>query len=125
MKKSLVYGFVMIVVISVSHAQNTRDVATPKPPRPQYQASKKEKKGLFSFLKKDKAGNYTTEEEERMALRKRLSATFKERAKTEYKANRRRKKEAKKGEKFHGHKRPPKKRPAGKQKFCKICKIKH
>ena len=35
--------------------QNTRNVAAPTPPKPQYQAVKKEKKGLFSFLRKDKS----------------------------------------------------------------------
>ena len=26
---------------------------------------------------------------------------------------------------YFGHRRPPKKRPLGKQKFCKTCRIKH
>lgn len=66
-----------------------------------------------------------TAEEEKIAFRKRVNEAYKKNAKTELKASKVKKREAKKGEQFHGHKRPPKKRPPGKQKFCKICKIKH
>ena len=113
------------MTIGYTYSQNTRSAEVAKTPRPQYQAAKKEKKSFFSFLKKEKASELKTSEEERLAFRKRVSQAYKENAKVEFKAKKVKKKEAKKGEKFHGHKRPPKKRPPGKQKFCKICKIKH
>ena len=116
----------MMVGCAISlKAQDTRNVASPTPPRPQYQAFKKEKKGLFGFLKKDKAPQQRTNEEELIAFRKRVSESYAESAKAEYKAKKLKRKEAKKGKQFHGHKRPPKKRPPGKQKFCKVCRIKH
>lgn len=113
---------VTLTVLSYAHAQDTRNVATPKP---QYQAFKKEKKSLFSFLKKEKKVELKTNEEERIAFRKRVSEAYRENAKAEYEVYKVKRKEAKKGERFHGHKRPPKKRPPGKQKFCKVCRIKH
>ena len=119
-------GFLFLFVFAVVvAAQDTRNVSTPTAPRPQYQAYKKEKKGLFGFLKKKETTELRSNEEELAAFRKRVSASYKENAKAEYKAYKVKKKEAKKGVKFHGHKRPPKKRPPGKQKFCKVCRIKH
>ena len=122
MKK--VYIFIITVCISCTAlAQNTRSTETPKPPKPQYQAVKKEKKGLFSFRKKNKKTNpyYSTKEEEIAAFRKKMKTVYKQKAKEE--------KLAKKPEysehSYFGHKRPPKKRPPGKQKFCKVCKMKH
>ena len=106
-------------------SQNTRTAESPKQPAPRYQAVKKEKKGLFSFLKKDKGLQAKTAEEERIAFRRRVSEAYKENAKEEYKADKLKWKEAKKGKQFHGHKRPPKKRKPGKQKFCKVCRIRH
>ena len=120
-------AFLLLFVLGLSvSAQDTRNVANPTPPKPQYQAYKKEKNGLFSFLKKEKKGPQTQTSAEAVAdFRKRVSASYKENAKDEYKAYKVKRKEAKKGKKFHGHKRPPKKRPPGKQKFCKVCRIKH
>ena len=98
-------------------AQSSRDVQAPKPPAPQYQSSKKQSKtkGFFKgmFERKEK-----TEVEK---FRDRVSDAYKENAK-----------EAKKGDKkryrdptYFGHRKPPKKRPPGKQKFCKQCGMKH
>ncbi|MEM6641342.1 MAG: hypothetical protein AAF616_00070 [Bacteroidota bacterium] len=106
--------------------QDTRSPETYKPPKPQYQAFKKEKKGLFSFLKRDKPQTELRSlEDERADFRRRVSQAYRENEKTNIKAERVKMKEAKKGESFYGHKRPPKKRPPGKQKFCRVCKIKH
>lgn len=112
----------MLIAPFFGLAQNTRNVEAPTPPKPMYQSAKKEKKGLFAFLKKDKRKTNTTEVE---AFRARLNDVYKERAKSEYKADKIEKRQAKKGENFFGHKRPPKKRPAGKQKFCKVCQLRH
>ncbi|WP_425390877.1 hypothetical protein [Ekhidna sp.] len=124
MRKSLLILFV-ISITCVSYAQDTRSAEVRKPPRPQYQATKKEKKGFFDFFKKDKKAELKTSQEELIAFRKRVSKAYAENAKVERKVVKHKKREAKKGEKFHGHKRPPKKRPPGKQKFCKVCRIKH
>ncbi len=93
--------------------------------KPRFGFYKKEKKRFLGFLKKENEANYKTHQEELLALRARVSKAQKENAKEEYRAYRVKNKEAKKGVQFHGHKRPPKKRPPRKQKFCKICKIKH
>ncbi len=111
-----------IGVTGVLFGQNTRNTEAPKPPRPQYQAVKKEKKGFFSFLKKKQTNAFTsTKEEEVAAFRKKMKLVQKKKAKEA--------KLAKKPEysdpSYFGHKRPPKKRPPGKQKFCKVCKMKH
>jgi len=112
-------------LLDFATAQNTRNTSTEKPPKPQYPAVKKEKKGFFGFLKKEKNIQYKTSEEELIAFRKRVSESYGENAKIQQKVHKVKRKEAKKGEPFHGHKRPPKKRPPGKQKFCKVCRIKH
>ena len=120
----ILLALILLSVYSISNAQDTRSPDAYKPPKAQYQ-TKKEKKGFFSFLKRDKKMELKTAEEESIAFRSRVSKAYKENAKTEYKAEKVKRKEAKKGESFYGHKRPPKKRPPGKQKFCKVCKIKH
>ncbi|MBC6401467.1 MAG: hypothetical protein GDA51_12300 [Ekhidna sp.] len=106
-------------------AQDTRNASPINSTKPKYQVVKKEKKGLFGFLKKDKDTLYKTYEEELVSFRKRVSESYKENAKVDHKVSKVKRKETKRGEPFHGHKRPPKKRPPGKQKFCKVCKIKH
>jgi len=125
MNKFLLVIIICLLAAGALSAQNTRTAEIPKQPKPQYQAVKKEKKGLFSFLKKKDKPQLKFSEEERLAFRKRVSKAYAENAKIERKADKIKRKEAKRGEKFHGHKRPPKKRPPGKQKFCKVCRIKH
>ena len=98
-----------------SVAQNTRSTETLKPPRPAYQSAKKEKKGMFAFLKKEKPKNEVAE------FRARLKKVYKQKAKEEKLSEKPRYSDPS----YFGHKRPPKKRPVGKQKFCKECKIKH
>ncbi|MEQ9305892.1 MAG: hypothetical protein RJQ14_18405 [Marinoscillum sp.] len=124
MKKNCLI-LLVVCFATFSYAQDTRSAEVRKPPRPQYQAVKKEKKGFFDFLKKDKSKELKTSEEELVAFRKRVSKAYAENAKVDRKVQKVKKREAKKGEKFHGHKRPPKKRPPGKQKFCNVCKMKH
>ena len=116
----------MICFTGVCVAQNTRNPDAYKPPKPQYQSAKKEKKGLFGFLKKSrKKPELKTAAEESQDFRKRVNQAYAQNEKTLIKAERVKMKEAKKGKSFFGHKKPPKKRPPGKQKFCKVCKIKH
>lgn len=122
MKK--VYLIIFVIGISgVALGQNTRSTETPKPPRPQYQAVKKEKKSVFAFLKKKKKTSpfYSTKEEEVAAFRKKMKTVYKQKAKEEKLAQ----KPEYSDPSYFGHKRPPKKRPPGKQKFCKVCKMKH
>ncbi len=107
---------IFLVVSFCGYSQNTRNVATPKPPAPQYQSAKKQKKGFFSFLKRKKSKKSDIE-----AFRDRISAVYKQREKEERKAD----KPQYTDSSYFGHKRPPKKRPPGKQKFCKVCRIKH
>lgn len=109
---------VMACIVSTAAAQNTRSTEAPKPPRPTYQASKKEKKGAFAFLKKKKKNQGKDEVAE---FRSRLQKVYKEKAKEERLADKPRYKDPT----YFGHKKKPKKRPVGKQKFCKVCKIKH
>ncbi len=117
-------GIICILIMAfsiITFAQDTRNVDSPKPPRPAYQAYKKEKKGFFAFLKKDNSSQLKSAEEEKAAFRARIKKVSREKAKEQNKIDRmERKKDG-----YFGHKRPPKKRPPGKQKFCKVCKIKH
>ena len=106
---------------TIARAQNTRDTEAPRTPRPQYQAFKKEKKSVFSFLKKRKKIEFKTNQEEVADFRARIRQVNREKIREERKAN----KPQFTNHEYFGHKRPPKKRPPGKQKFCKVCKIKH
>lgn len=123
------HKFLVIILIlsaGVCLGQNTRNTEAPKPPRPQYQATKVEKKGFLSFLKKkDRGIQRTSNQSEIQQFRANVAQRQREKAKIEYKLAKVERKEAKKGKSFFGHKKPPKKRPPGKQKFCKICRIKH
>lgn len=107
--------------MTLCHAQDTRNIDSYRPPRPQYQAYKKEKKGLFAFLKKNNSRQLKTVEEETAAFRARVQKVNRERIKQQNRID----KIERKKDGYFGHKRPPKKRPPGKQKFCKICRIKH
>ena len=116
---------ILLAICYVGLGQDTRSPEAYKPPKAQYQSTKKKKSGFFSFLKRDQKSELKTAAEESEAFRSRVSKAYKQNAKEEEKAEKLKRKEAKKGESFYGHKRPPKKRPPGKQKFCKVCKIKH
>lgn len=99
----------------IAKAQSTRDVSMPKPPPPQYQSVKKKDRFSFSnlFGKKEK-----TDVEE---FRERVSENYKKNAKERRKADKVRYKDPT----YFGHRKPPKKRPVGKQKFCKQCGMTH
>ncbi len=118
-KQVLLAGFVLVSMIGFG--QNTRSTEAPKP---QYQAQKTEKKGLFKFFKKKGVQRSTTRTEVK-DFRASVARRQREKAKIDYKLAKVERKEAKKGQSFFGHKRPPKKRPPGKQKFCKVCRLRH
>ncbi len=120
MKKIIVYS-ILFTLAAVVIAQNTRSTETRQPPKAQYQSVKKEKKSIFQKKKKSNQLAVTSREEFRANVQKRQ----REKAKIQYKIAKVERKEAKKGVSFFRHKRPPKKRPVGKQKFCKVCKMKH
>lgn len=119
------YGLIVWMILGfvlVGRTQSTRDVTTPKPPSPTYQAFKKEKKGfLFGMFKKKKKVVFKTQAEEVADFRDRMEQVYKEKAKAE--------KEAQKPQYsnplYFGHKKPPKKRKNGKKKFCKECGLWH
>ncbi|MEM0941631.1 MAG: hypothetical protein AAGI25_17870 [Bacteroidota bacterium] len=114
-------SFCLVLLMTLCHAQNTRNIDSSRPPMPQYQAFKKEKKGLFAFLTKNNSRQLKTAEEESAAFRTRIQKVNREKIKKQKKMD----KMERKKDGYFGHKRPPKKRPPGKQKFCKVCKIKH
>ncbi len=116
---------ILILGVFLCVGQNTRSAETPKQPLPRYQASKVEKKGLFKSSKKNNTANKSTVKSEVEDFRANVLKRQKANAKKEYKLAKVERREAKKGKSFFGHKRPPKKRPPGKQKFCKVCRLKH
>jgi len=105
--------FVLIAAGWEATAQSSRDITTPQQQGAQYN-SKQTSKGR----KKVRADKYD-----------RLQKEYDERMKDNLKEN---KKEARLMEKpqysdpsYFGHKRPPKKRPVGRRKFCSECGIVH
>jgi hypothetical protein len=76
--------------------------------------------------------DYAPKEKSRKKSRKRTynaEEDFDNRMKAAVKANNKAEKEMLKPQysdfTYFGHKRPPKKRPPGKMKFCKVCEIRH
>lgn len=113
----LMFGLVCVLGISGAHAQSTRDVNTkPTAPAPKYQAQKKQKKGffLFNIFKKKPQSDIA-------AFRARMEETSRKRLKEMKKA----KDPQYSDPTYFGHKKPPKKRPPGKMKFCKECGMRH
>ena len=108
----------MVGMVSVGFGQSTRDDA-PKPPAPKYQAFKKQKKKFFLFriFKKKQS-----DADEVAEFRKRVQERVEARAIEEEKAS---KKPQYTNPLYFGHKKPPKKRPPGKKKFCKECGLWH
>ncbi|MEM9324754.1 MAG: hypothetical protein AAGA85_03825 [Bacteroidota bacterium] len=111
--------FFLLLFLSLSFtaatAQTTRDVAPPKAPEAQWQSTKKKSGGFLGISLKKKPKTH----------REVYEARIKQVAKDN-------KKEAKILEKpqysdptYFGHKKPPKKRPAHKMKYCKVCQIRH
>ena len=107
----------LVILISgfyLSKAQSSRDVDRPTPPKPVYQAEK-QKKGLKKILSKKK------DKSELEKFRERMAEVRKEKRKEEKLAQ----KPQYTNPLYFGHKKPPKKRPLGKQKYCKVCQLKH
>ncbi|WP_421871408.1 hypothetical protein [Marinoscillum sp.] len=119
------YGLIVLMVfgfVLMGEAQSTRDVTSPKPPAPKYQAFKKEKKGfLWGLFKKKKKTEIKTHAEEVADFRKRMAEVQKQKAKAAKEAD----KPQYTNPLYFGHKKPPKKRPNGKKKFCKECGLWH
>ncbi len=102
-------------------AQNTRNTEMPKLSGIQHQTSKIENKRLFKSSKKKNKIRRSTPKSEVEEFRARLKKVYKKKRKEEKLADKKRYKE----HGYFGHKKPPKKRPPGRQKFCKVCRIKH
>ena len=115
-----IFFFVSIISIEVSAQKNKEKQNEPQPNSidPAYaeerfvpKASKKKKKfGLTYEARNDFEG--------------RMEKNWKEREKEEKNISGRRKAD-KSQPPYFGHKRPPKIRPQGKRKVCKVCGIKH
>jgi hypothetical protein len=108
-------AFAFLIFLSwQAAAQSSREVATPQKQGSQYNSTQKIKK-----VKKRKKGNQKDQ----------LIAEYEQRMKDNAKAYNKAAKEMEKPQysdpSYFGHKRPPKKRPVGKRKFCKECGIVH
>jgi len=114
MKKLLLSAVLICALAVVGNGQDTRN--TRKPNAPVYQSQKKKEKKSISLRKL-----FEKEKTDQEEFRERLKQVYKQKAKEEKLAE----KPQYSNPLYFGHKKPPKKRPAGKQKFCKICKIKH
>lgn len=119
---TILFPLVLFLFSADVKAQTTKDVGRePAVPAPQYQAAKK-KTGFFAFFgrifgKKQGGLNYEDPKDTKRRMRK---------------LRRKKRREARMSRKpqyndplYFGHKRPPKKRPLGKRKFCEVCQIKH
>lgn len=107
----------------VSFGQSTRDVKPKDPPPPAYQATKKTEKGFLGIFKKkeEKTVFNKSREEELAEFRAKMKDVYKEKAKEQKKAE----DPQYSNPLYFGHKKPPKKRPPDKMKFCKQCGLKH
>lgn len=114
------YLFILLCISGVLKAQNTRTDKRSSP-YTYSEFDKKEKKGFLFFKKKEKPIAFYSYEEEVLAFRKRMKKAQKQHAKEEKMAERPEYADPA----FFGHKRIPKRRKPGKQKFCKKCGIKH
>ncbi|WP_258103329.1 hypothetical protein [Marinoscillum sp. MHG1-6] len=117
--RSILFFTFILIFILLTEAQTTRDVEPIKPPAPAYQSQKKQEKNFFSrIFQKENSATY---DEDVIEFRERMKDVQKKK-----------KKEAKLAEKpqysnplYFGHKKPPKKRPVGKRKFCDECGLVH
>ena len=98
----------------VGYSQNTRSEKNPYSNDIKNYKIKKEKKNIFPILRRKEK----TEIEE---FRRRVQKAYRENEKI----SRELEKPRYANPLYFGHRRPPKKRPLGKQKFCKTCRIKH
>ncbi|MEQ8582386.1 MAG: hypothetical protein RIC30_02090 [Marinoscillum sp.] len=119
--KVVIFSFFVFGLVVCGSGQSTRDVSAPRPPSARYQSTKKEKKAFFLFKVFKKKDRQLTGEEEIAEFRKRIANTTRKKAKMEKKAS----KPQYADPLYFGHKKPPKKRPNGKKKFCKECGLTH
>ncbi|VXD13504.1 conserved hypothetical protein [Marinoscillum sp. 108] len=119
--KVVIFSFFIFGLVVCGFSQSTRDVNAPKPPSARYQSSKKAKKQFFLFRVFKKKDRQLTGAEEVAEFRKRIANTTRKKAKMEKKAA----KPQYSDPLYFGHKKPPKKRPNGKKKFCKECGLTH
>lgn len=120
MLKYFSFIFFLILLSGGVYGQTTRDAdAPPAVPFPRYQAEKVENKGLFNgFFKR----LFKKKEQDPVAeFRQRMKKVYKQKAKEEKLAE----KPQYSNPLYFGHKKPPKKRPLGKRKYCEECGIVH
>lgn len=116
MQVKIIIGISFFLFFGIyAFGQSTRDVAAPTPPKPMYQAEKKSSRkiGLKLFRKKpqDPVAEFRTRMED-VAKQRKKDAKLAEKAQYNNPL-------------YFGHKKPPKKRPMGKRKLCKVCLIVH
>ncbi len=112
--------FLFLCIVQVK-AQDTRGNDQMAPQMPMYQATKKQSFFKRLFGNKGFQSRQFLPYEEQEAFEKRMKAVARQKKKEARLAS---KPQAANVEYF-GHKKPPKKRPVGKKKFCKECGIKH
>lgn len=121
MKLRILFLLIFFVgVIFASNGQSTKDVNASLAPAPHYQ-TKKTSKSLLKIGKSRKSTKNITGIEETKDFEKRMKKTVRQNYKEEKEAR----KERYTDHTYFGHKKPPKKRPNGKKKFCKECGLTH
>jgi hypothetical protein len=115
MQRLSVFVFIMFLSCLAAKAQSTRDPGV-KPQAPVYQAEPKKKTGKRKTPTGRVSGVETQAE-----FQARMKAVAKEMAKRDRMMS----KPQYSDPSYFGHKRPPKKRPVGKRKFCKECEMVH
>jgi len=111
--------FIVTIGAINTYGQSTRSVEEVLKQRSVKQSSKKKKK--LSLFKKKNDSPYKTD----AVLREEFSQRMKDNQKQNKKDARMARKPQYSNPAYFGHKRPPKKRPPGKKKFCKECHIVH
>ncbi|MEL7148295.1 MAG: hypothetical protein AAFO69_18115, partial [Bacteroidota bacterium] len=122
-RKYCFFGILMMMFFMVSfqsYGQSTRSVEEILEQRSAKQSTKKKKK-KFSLFKKKGDSPFKTSADMREEYEDRMKANMKKARKE----GRMSKKPQYSDPSYFGHKRPPKKRPPGKKKFCKECHIVH
>lgn len=120
--KKLFLFLLAAVAVSFGYAQNSetnREFPSSREPAVTRRAEKKSSKGFLFFKKRSSpVDQYEAKVDEfyqRMEdAAKRYEKMEKEMSKPQYS-----------DPLYFGHKKPPKKRPPGKKKFCSVCKITH
>lgn len=119
MRIQIKYLLLLLIMVgfTMAKAQSTRDVAkVPNQPPAVYQNQPKEKR--------DKVIGRWFSDRQKVA-EKDYQATVKSARKARKKADKLAEKPQFKDPTYFGHKKPPVKRPPGKQKYCKECELRH